>query len=174
MCVCVCVCARARAIMPVACSRIQTKTSTRPQVFSAVPCSEGRGYPHGAKLEFRAPADDGGMPITAYEFASSSDGGSTWTSHGTVLADSLTPDEFGRLEHELAGLENGKAYHLGVVAVNFYGAGPRVALGPYTPTDCPHLEQVCVCARACLRMYSCMYIYMYMYEYTYIFKHTHA
>ena len=164
-----CVCVRARAFTPVACSRIQTKTSTRPQVFSAVTCSEGRGYPHGAKLEFRAPADDGGMPITAYEFESSSDGGSTWTSHGTVFADSLTPDEFGRLEHELAGLENGKAYHLGVTAVNFYGAGPRVALGPYTPTDCPHLEQVCVCvcARARLLMYSCMR----MFEYVCTYRH---
>ena len=56
-------------------------------------CStDGRGYAEEATFAFRSPAYDGGLPILAYKFETSIDGGGTWVDHGEVPLASLSPD----------------------------------------------------------------------------------
>ena len=66
-------------------------------------------------LRWRAPANDGGEPITHYEYEQ--DGSGTWISTGGTAT-----------SHTVTGLNNGQAYMFRVRAVNTLGNGAVVTL----------------------------------------------
>jgi plastocyanin len=76
-----------------------------------------------AIVSWRAPASDGGSPITSYT-VTSSPGGITAAVNGSTLSATVT------------GLTNGTAYTFTVTATNAIGAGPASgATSPITPYD---------------------------------------
>jgi hypothetical protein len=116
-----------------------------PMLFGPVPCTEGRGYNGEATIYFRKPLDDGGMPILAYRFETSVDNGATYVDQEEVPVAALVADGTRLMQHKLVGLKTDVATKITIAAVNFYGKGVKFELGPYTPTDCPHLENCKVC-----------------------------
>ena len=107
---------------------------TLPGAPSGLAATRGDGR---ATLAWRAPASDGGLPITDWLVQSSTDGGVSWTTvpHDASAATTIT----------VTGLANGTAHLFRVAAVNLAGAGGfsdltppivpgRVASAPAPPT----------------------------------------
>ncbi|WP_067501180.1 fibronectin type III domain-containing protein [Actinoplanes sp. TFC3] len=88
---------------------------------------------HAAKVQFLAPLDDGGSPITAYEV--SINGGETWT----ALPATTNPN--GVHLANVTGLTNGITYQLKVRARNANGAGDASLASAVTPLGVPDVPQ---------------------------------
>ena len=93
-------------------SRTATPTTTAPEAPESL-----RFTPGGQQvtLRWRAPTNDGGEPITHYEYEQ--DGSGTWISTGSTAT-----------SHTVTGLNNGQTYIFRVRAVNALGNGAVVTL----------------------------------------------
>ena len=93
-------------------SQSATPTTTVPEAPESLSFTRGDGQ---VTLRWRAPANDGGEPITHYEYEQ--DGSGTWISTGgTATSTTVT------------GLNNGQTYTFRVRAVNALGNGAVVTL----------------------------------------------
>ena len=93
-------------------SRSATPTTTEPEAPESLSFTPGDGQ---VTLRWRAPTNDGGEPITHYEYEQ--DGSGTWIStDGTATS------------HTVTGLNNGQTYRFRVRAVNALGNGAVVTL----------------------------------------------
>ena len=116
-----------------------------PAAVASLTAAPGDGQ---VALTWQAPAADGGVPITGYEYRQSADGGTTWQPDWTAIADS--DDE--TTGHTVSGLTNGTTYTFEVRAVNAVGKGaaravtatpvpsnqPPTLKGPATATVAEH------------------------------------
>ena len=93
-------------------SQSATPTTTAPEALQSLSFTPGDGQ---VTLRWRAPANDGGEPITHYEYEQ--DGSGTWISTGGTAT-----------SHTVTGLNNGQAYMFRVRAVNTLGNGAVVTL----------------------------------------------
>ena len=93
-------------------SQSATPTTTTPEALQSLSFTPGDGQ---VTLRWRAPANDGGEPITHYEYEQ--DGSGTWISTGGTAT-----------SHTVTGLNNGQAYMFRVRAVNTLGNGAVVTL----------------------------------------------
>ena len=101
-------------------SQSATPTTTEPEAPESLSATPGDGQ---VTLRWRAPTNDGGEPITHYEYEL--DGSGTWISTGSTAT-----------SHTVTGLNNGQTYTFRVRAVNALGNGAVVALQatPSPPT----------------------------------------
>jgi len=95
-------------------------TPTRPASLSAVTAAPGN---QRVILNWSAPTDDGGSPITNYEIMVAEQTGGVWSSYRSVTRPASTATSA-----EVTGLSNGKVHIFVVRAVNAVGAGPWVTL----------------------------------------------
>ena len=79
-------------------------------------------------IVFGTPTDDGGMPITNYQY--SLDDGATWRTWSPTVTKSPAT---------ISGLQNGKTYKLKIRAVNQVGPGAASNAWPVTPSAPPKL-----------------------------------
>ena len=93
-------------------SQSATPTTTAPEALQSLSFTPGDGQ---VTLRWRAPANDGGEPITHYEYEQ--DGSGTWISTGGTAT-----------SHTVTGLNNGQTYMFRVRAVNTLGNGAVVTL----------------------------------------------
>ena len=93
-------------------SRTATPTTTAPEAPESLRFTPGNGQ---VTLRWRAPTNDGGEPITHYEYEQ--DGSGTWISTGGTAT-----------SHTVTGLNNGQTYMFRVRAVNALGNGAVVTL----------------------------------------------
>ena len=93
-------------------SRSATPTTTEPEAPESLRFTPGDQQ---VTLRWRAPANDGGEPITHYEYEQ--DGSGTWISTGGTAT-----------SHTVRGLANGQTYMFRVRAVNALGNGAVVTL----------------------------------------------
>ena len=93
-------------------SRTATPTTTEPEAPESLSATPGDGQ---VTLRWRAPTNDGGEPITHYEYEL--DGSGTWISTGGTAP-----------SHTVTGLNNGQTYTFRVRAVNALGNGAVVTL----------------------------------------------
>ena len=93
-------------------SRSATPTTTEPEAPESLSFTPGDGQ---VTLRWRAPTNDGGEPITHYEYEQ--DGSGTWISTGSTAT-----------SHTVRGLNNGQTYRFRVRAVNALGNGAVVTL----------------------------------------------
>ena len=93
-------------------SRTATPTTTAPEAPESLSFTPGDGQ---VTLRWRAPTNDGGEPITHYEYEQ--DGSGTWISTGGTAT-----------SHTVTGLTNGQTYTFRVRAVNALGNGAVVTL----------------------------------------------
>ena len=93
-------------------SQSATPTTTAPEALQSLSFTPGNQQ---VTLRWRAPANDGGEPITHYEYEQ--DGSGTWISTGGTAT-----------SHTVTGLNNGQAYMFRVRAVNTLGNGAVVTL----------------------------------------------
>ena len=93
-------------------SQSATPTTTVPEAPESLSFTPGDGQ---VTLRWRAPANDGGDPITHYEYEQ--DGSGTWISTGSTDT-----------SHTVTGLNNGQTYIFRVRAVNAQGNGAVVTL----------------------------------------------
>ena len=93
-------------------SRSATPTTTAPEAPESLRFTPGDQQ---VTLRWRAPANDGGEPITHYEYEQ--DGSGTWISTGGTAT-----------SHTVRGLANGQTYMFRVRAVNALGNGAVVTL----------------------------------------------
>ena len=89
-----------------------TPTVTAPDAPRSLRSTPGDGQ---VRLRWTAPANDGGDPITHYEYEQDNSG--TWISTGSAAT-----------SHTVRGLNNGQAYSFRVRAVNAQGNGDGVTL----------------------------------------------
>ena len=101
-------------------SQSATPTTTEPEAPESLSATPGDGQ---VTLRWRAPTNDGGEPITHYEYEL--DGSGTWISTGSTAT-----------RHTVTGLNNGQTYTFRVRAVNALGNGAVVTLQatPSPPT----------------------------------------
>ena len=101
-------------------SQSATPTTTEPEAPESLSFTPGDGQ---VTLRWRAPTNDGGEPITHYEYEL--DGSGTWISTGSTAT-----------SHTVTGLNNGQTYTFRVRAVNALGNGAVVTLEatPSPPT----------------------------------------
>ena len=101
-------------------SQSATPTTTEPEAPESLSFTPGDGQ---VTLRWRAPTNDGGEPITHYEYEL--DGSGTWISTGGTAT-----------SHTVTGLNNGQTYTFRVRAVNALGNGAVVTLQatPSPPT----------------------------------------
>ena len=101
-------------------SQSATPTTTEPEAPESLSFTPGDGQ---VTLRWRAPTNDGGEPITHYEYEL--DGSGTWISTGSTAT-----------SHTVTGLNNGQTYTFRVRAVNALGNGAVVTLQatPSPPT----------------------------------------
>ncbi len=95
-----------------AASGSQSPTTTAPEALQSLSFTPGDQQ---VTLRWRAPANDGGEPITHYEYEQ--DGSGTWISTGGTAT-----------SHTVTGLNNGQTYMFRVRAVNTLGNGAVVTL----------------------------------------------
>ena len=88
----------------------------------------GRVGQHLDLIVFGTPTDDGGMPITNYQY--SLDDGATWRTWSPTVTKSPAT---------ISGLQNGKTYKLKIRAVNQVGPGAASNAWPVTPSAPPKL-----------------------------------
>jgi hypothetical protein len=82
-------------------------------------------------LQWFAPTDNGGSPVTGYAFQSSIDGGTTW---GPWPATLITPTASGsRLQYTVNGLSIGTQYWFRVAPINRVGMGNWITSVGITP-----------------------------------------
>ena len=93
-------------------SRTATPTTTEPEAPESLSFTPGDQQ---VTLRWRAPTNDGGEPITHYEYEQ--DGSGTWISTGGTAT-----------SHTVTGLTNGQTYMFRVRAVNALGNGAVVTL----------------------------------------------
>ena len=93
-------------------SRTATPTTTEPEAPESLSFTPGDQQ---VTLRWRAPTNDGGEPITHYEYEQ--DGSGTWISTGGTAT-----------SHTVRGLNNGQTYTFRVRAVNALGNGAVVTL----------------------------------------------
>ena len=93
-------------------SRTATPTTTEPEAPESLSATPGDGQ---VTLRWRAPTNDGGEPITHYEYEL--DGSGTWISTGSTAP-----------SHTVTGLNNGQTYTFRVRAVSALGNGAVVTL----------------------------------------------
>ena len=93
-------------------SRTATPTTTEPEAPQSLRFTPGDQQ---VTLRSRAPTNDGGEPITHYEYEQ--DGSGTWISTGGTAT-----------SHTVTGLNNGQTYTFRVRAVNALGNGAVVTL----------------------------------------------
>ena len=93
-------------------SRTATPTTTAPEAPESLSFTPGDQQ---VTLRWRAPPNDGGEPITHYEYEQ--DGSGTWISTGGTAT-----------SHTVTGLNNGQTYMFRVRAVNALGNGAVVTL----------------------------------------------
>ena len=93
-------------------SRTATPTTTEPEAPESLSATPGDGQ---VTLRWRAPTNDGGEPITHYEYEL--DGSGTWISTGSTAP-----------SHTVIGLNNGQTYTFRVRAVSALGNGAVVTL----------------------------------------------
>ena len=93
-------------------SRTATPTTTEPEAPESLSFTPGDQQ---VTLRWRAPTNDGGEPITHYEYEQ--DGSGTWISTGGTAT-----------SHTVTGLNNGQTYMFRVRAVNALGSGAVVTL----------------------------------------------
>ncbi len=94
------------------------------------------------KLNWTAPAHDGGAEITSYDVrAIETSADETVEANWSVSAGAWTSTS-GELEHTLTGLSNGTQYDLQVRAVNDVGAGDWSATSTGTPRTLPGIPTV--------------------------------
>ena len=93
-------------------SQSATPTTTAPEALQSLSFTPGDGQ---VTLRWRAPANDGGEPITHYEYEQ--DGSGTWISTGGTAT-----------SHTVTGLNNGQTYMFRVRAVNTLGNGAVATL----------------------------------------------
>ena len=93
-------------------SRTATPTTTEPEAPESLSATPGDGQ---VTLRWRAPTNDGGEPITHYEYEL--DGSGTWISTGSTAT-----------SRTVTGLNNGQTYTFRVRAVNALGNGAVVTL----------------------------------------------
>ena len=93
-------------------SQSATPTTTEPEAPESLSATPGDGQ---VTLRWRAPTNDGGEPITHYEYEL--DGSGTWISTGSTAP-----------SHTVTGLNNGQTYTFRVRAVNALGNGAVVTL----------------------------------------------
>ena len=93
-------------------SRTATTTTTAPEAPESLRFTPGDQQ---VTLRWRAPTNDGGEPITHYEYEQ--DGSGTWISTGSTAT-----------THTVTGLNNGQTYIFRVRAVNALGNGAVVTL----------------------------------------------
>ena len=93
-------------------SRTATPTTTEPEAPESLRFTPGDQQ---VTLRWRAPTNDGGEPITHYEYEQ--DGSGTWVSTGGTAT-----------SHTVTGLNNGQTYTFRVRAVNALGSGAAVTL----------------------------------------------
>ena len=93
-------------------SRTATPTTTAPEAPESLRFTPGDQQ---VTLRWRAPTNDGGEPITHYEYEQ--DGSGTWISTGGTAT-----------SHTVTGLNNGQTYTFRVRAVNALGNGAVVTL----------------------------------------------
>ena len=93
-------------------SRTATPTTTAPEAPESLSFTPGDQQ---VTLRWRAPTNDGGEPITHYEYEQ--DGSGTWISTGSTDT-----------SHTVRGLNNGQTYMFRVRAVNTLGNGAVVTL----------------------------------------------
>ena len=93
-------------------SRTATPTTTEPEAPESLSFTPGDQQ---VTLRWRAPTNDGGEPITHYEYEQ--DGSGTWISTGGTAT-----------SHTVTGLNNGQTYMFRVRAVNALGNGAVVTL----------------------------------------------
>jgi hypothetical protein len=99
-----------------------------PSVVSA------KAGPQRATLEWSAPADDGGQPITGYRVESSTDA-VTWTTAVVDTASTTT-------SHTVTGMAAGVAVRFRVEAINIVGASPpSMPTAAVTPTTTLHADR---------------------------------
>jgi len=103
--------------------------ATTPGAPTSVVSTKGNGQ---ISVAFTAPSFDGGLPITTYQYALSTDSYATWTTRSTgTTASPLV----------ITGLTNGTSYGVKIRAVNSLGAGvasdAATAVIPSTVTDAP-------------------------------------
>ena len=91
-------------------SRTATPTTTAPEAPESLSFTPGDQQ---VTLRWRAPTNDGGEPITHYEYEQ--DGSGTWISTGGTAT-----------SHTVTGLNNGQTYMFRVRAVNALGSGAVV------------------------------------------------
>ncbi len=91
----------------------------------------GNGQLH---VDWDAPNDDGGTPISSYGIRYSNDSGSTWTAWDV-------PIDPQNLQSTITGLQNGTIYQVQVRATNRQGDGPWSPLGEGQPRLLPPLPQ---------------------------------
>ena len=101
-------------------SQSATPTTTEPDAPEGLSFTPGDGQ---VTLRWRPPTNDGGEPITHYEYEL--DGSGTWISTGSTAT-----------SHTVTGLNNGQTYTFRVRAVNALGNGAVVTLQatPSPPT----------------------------------------
>ena len=93
-------------------SQSATPTTTEPEAPESLSATPGDGQ---VTLRWRAPTNDGGEPITHYEYEL--DGSGTWISTGSTAP-----------SHTVIGLNNGQTYTFRVRAVSALGNGAVVTL----------------------------------------------
>jgi predicted phage tail protein len=103
-------------------SRVVTPTATIPGVISVLTAAPGN---QRVTLNWSAPTDDGGSPITNYEIMVADQTGGVWSSYRPVTRPSSTATSA-----EVTGLTNGKIHIFVVRAVNARGAGRWQTLMP--------------------------------------------
>jgi predicted phage tail protein len=87
--------------------------------------------PSQVVLQWFAPTDNGGSPVTGYAFQSSIDGGTTW---GPWPATLITPTASGsRLQYTVNGLSIGTQYWFRVAPINRVGMGNWITSVGITP-----------------------------------------
>ena len=82
-------------------------------------------------LGWEAPADDGGHPVTKYQYRVSADDGTTWAPDWTDIADSA-PGQTNAASYQVTGLDNGTEYLFELRAETAAGPGAS-AEGTATP-----------------------------------------
>ena len=90
-----------------------------PEVLASLTAVPGDGQ---VSLTWQAPASDGGVPITGYEYRQSADGGTNWQPDWTAIANS----DAETTGHTVDGLLNDTQYTFEVRAVNQVGGGAEL------------------------------------------------
>jgi hypothetical protein len=79
--------------------------------------------------------DDGVTDVLGYKIEYSADHGTTWKQHSAQ-----SEKDPASTSYAMTCLLNDKEYRVRVAAINLYGLGSWVQIGPLTPRWCPHLH----------------------------------